>query len=190
MPLIDVRRAAPTALPTALLAAVLTVLLAGCGQQGTTAGAPPDDGRPPGTGTSPGPSSEAPATPGPGADSRIDTGVAHFASSAGSVPQVRTVIRSRAELAAFAGRFGKRSAKITADAAGTDFSAHALVGWSSTTGCAQWPSATLHHAGRGTLAVLPGPHPAPPPECFAPYHTIAVFTVPHDRLPDRPRFPG
>ncbi|MBH5334996.1 hypothetical protein IHE55_09390 [Streptomyces pactum] len=180
------RHRAPRAAFVLATAAVLAVLLTGCGQQD---GSAPEDGRPPGGGASGSGSATAPATPAPpGADSRIDVGVAHFASAVGGAPEVRRVIRDRRELAAFADRFGARGAKIEADAADTDFSTRVLVGWSSTTGCAQWPSAALHHAGRGALAVLPGPHPAPPPECFAPYHTVAVFTVPRERLPENPHF--
>ncbi|MET7935057.1 hypothetical protein [Streptomyces sp. NPDC005322] len=163
------------AVSVSLLAASLTTLSAACGQQHPAADAHPSQSV---GGVSPS------ATPRAG---RIDTGLVSFMSQAGSVPQVHTVARSRGELAAFAGRFGKRGSEIAAKAGHTDFSRTALVGWSTLTGCAQWPSATLHRSG-DRLSLVAARHPKPPPECFAPFHVIAVFEVPKGRLPTHPHF--
>jgi hypothetical protein len=157
------------AVSASLLAASLTTLLAACGQQHPAAGAHPSQSV--------------------GGTGRIDTGLAYVASSTGAVPEAHAVLRSEAELTVFARRFGKRADAILAKAGKNDFSRDALVGWSATTGCAKWPSATLHRPGGGDrLTLVAAAHPTPPPECFAPFHIVAVFTVPKDRLPAQPRF--
>ncbi len=120
-------------------------------------------------------------------DGRIDTGPAQVTSGSGGVPEVHAVLRNEAELSAFAHRFGNRADAITEAARTTDFSRTALVGWSLTTGCAKWPSATLRRSGQ-RLTLIAGRHPPPPPECFVPFHLIAVFTVPKERLPSEPVF--
>ncbi|MET7764974.1 hypothetical protein [Streptomyces sp. NPDC005336] len=163
------------AVSASLLAASLTTLSAACGHQHPAAGAHPSQSV---GGVTP------PATPRSG---RIDTGLVSFMSTAGSVPEVHTVLRSRGELTAFAGRFGKRGSEIAAKAGHVDFSRTALVGWSTLTGCAQWPSATLHRSG-DRLTLVAARHPEPPPECFAPFHVIAVFEVARERLPSHPHF--
>ncbi|WKX70429.1 hypothetical protein [Streptomyces sp. XD-27] len=166
------------AVPTALLAVALTALPTACVGQGSSAGASPSTAVGPG-GTVP----AATASP----SGRIDTGLAYFHSAAGAAPEVREVIRTRGQLTGFAERFGRRAPDITAGASGTDFSRVVLVGWSLTTGCAHWTSATLRRSG-DTLELRPGPHATPPPECFAPYGAVAVLTVPRERMPKHPRF--
>ncbi|MBL1098037.1 hypothetical protein [Streptomyces coffeae] len=161
------------AVSASLLAASLITLSGACGQQHPAAGAHPSQSA---GGVSPSRSA-----------GRIDTGAAYFTSASGGVPEIHTVLRTTAELDAFAHHFGKRADAITAKARDTDFSRTALVGWSTTTGCAQWPSATLRRSGE-RLTLIAGRHPAPPPECFAPFHIIAVFVVPKERLPSEPVF--
>ncbi|MDX3229857.1 hypothetical protein [Streptomyces sp. ME19-01-6] len=167
------------AVSAALLAASLTTLSAACGQQHAAVGLPTGNRADGGTPSSP------PGTP--YRQGRVDSGLVYFASAPGAVRQVRAVLRGPEGVDAFARQFGKRSGEIIDKAEGTDFTRTTLVGWSTTTGCAQWSSATLHRAG-DTLKLIAGPHPEPPPECFAPFHVIAVFEVPKDRLPERPRF--
>ncbi|MES4906343.1 MULTISPECIES: hypothetical protein [unclassified Streptomyces] len=167
------------AVSAALLAASLTTLSTACGQQPAAVGVPPNHRADGGTPSSP------PGTP--YRQGRVDTGLAYFTSGPGAVRQVRAVLRGRDELSAFARLYRGRAQEIIDRAGDTDFTRTTLVGWSASTGCAQWPSATLHRAG-DTLKPVAGPHPEPPPECFAPFHVIAVFEVPRDRLPERPRF--
>ncbi|MFI0778359.1 hypothetical protein [Streptomyces sp. NPDC021212] len=158
-----------TAVSASLLAASLATLLASCGHQHPAAGAHPSQSV--------------------GGTGRIDTGLAYVASTAGAVPEAHAVLRTEGRLAAFARRFGKRAPAILAKAGKNDFGRNALVGWSATTGCSKWPSATLHRPGGGDrLTLVAAAHPSPPRECFAPFHIVAVFTVPKDRLPVRPRF--
>ncbi|KAK1179364.1 hypothetical protein B7755_015160 [Streptomyces sp. NBS 14/10] len=173
--LVSLRRA----VSATLLAASLTTLSAACGQQHAAVSAPPNHRADGGTPSSP------PGTP--FRQGRVDSGLAYFTSAPGSVRQVRAVLRGPDELKAFARLFRGREQEIIDRAGATDFSRTTLVGWSATTGCAQWPSATLHRAG-DTLKPIAGPHPEPPPECYAPFHVIAVFEVPRDRLPVQPRF--
>lgn len=157
------------AVSASLLAASLTTLLAACGHQRPAADAHPSQSV--------------------GGTGRIDTGLAYVASTAGAVPEAHAVLRTKGQLTAFARRFGGRADAMLAKAGKNDFTRTALVGWSATTGCAKWPSATLHRPGRGDrLTLVAAAHPTPPPECFAPFHIVAVFTVPKDRLPARPRF--
>ncbi|MFF7653807.1 hypothetical protein ACFZCY_28925 [Streptomyces sp. NPDC007983] len=157
------------AVSASLLAASLTTLLAACGHQRPAAGAHPSQSV--------------------GGTGRVDTGLAYVTSTTGAVPEAHAVLRNEGQLAAFARRFGKRGEAILAEAGKNDFGRNALVGWSATTGCAKWPSATLHRPGGGDrLTLVAAAHPTPPPECFAPFHIVAVFTVPKDRLPARPRF--
>ncbi|QKV94861.1 hypothetical protein HUT19_26515 [Streptomyces sp. NA02950] len=166
------------AVSASLLAASLITLSAACGREHPAAGAHPSRST---GGTSP-------SRPGGRIDSgRIDTGLAYFASTSGGAPEIHTVLRDGAGLDAFAGHFGRRADAITAKARNTDFSRTALVGWSMTTGCARWPSATLRRSG-DRLVLVAGRHPSPPPECFAPFHLIAVFVVPKERLPSQPVF--
>ncbi|MEU8823210.1 hypothetical protein [Streptomyces sp. NPDC048636] len=173
------------AVSASLLVGAVLPLAAGCGQQHPGDGPRPSrsSGGPP-SGASPGSSGGASPSPHGG---RIDSGLAYVTSTSGGVPEVHTVVRDRAGLDAFARHFGKRADAITAEARNTDFSRSALVGWSTTTGCARWPSATLKRSG-DRLALIPGRHPSPPPECFAPFHLIAVFVVPKERLPSEPVF--
>lgn len=157
------------AVSASLLAASLATLLAACGHQHPAAGAHPSQSV--------------------GGTGRIDTGLAYVASTTGAVPETHAVLRTKGQLTAFARRFGKQAEAILAKAGKNDYGRNALVGWSATTGCATWPSATLHRPGRGDrLTLVAAAHPTPPPECFAPFHIIAIFTVPKDRLPARPRF--
>ncbi len=118
---------------------------------------------------------------------RIDTGLAYFASAPGAGPDLHSVIRDRADLDAFAARFGRRGQDIREAAADTDFSRTALVGWSHTTGCDHWPSASLVRYGH-TLTMRVPPHAEPPPECLAAFQVVAVFEVPKDRITWQPRF--
>jgi hypothetical protein len=173
--LVSLRRA----VSASLLAASLTTLSAACGQQHAAVDVPPINRADGGTPSSP------PATP--YRQGRVDSGLAYFTSGPGAVRQVRAVLRGPDELNAFARLFRGRAQEIIDKAGDTDFARTTLVGWAATTGCAQWPSATLHRAG-DTLKPIAGPHPAPPPECFAPFHVIALFKVDRDRLPARPRF--
>ncbi|MFC0601036.1 hypothetical protein [Streptomyces palmae] len=169
----------PAVLAATLLGAVLAVLLSGCGQQSADADPARTDDR------STGASQPADATSGQG--SRIDTGTVYFHSGAAPTPEVRQVIENREQLDAFARRFGSaRGQEITARAERADFSRQVLVGWSVTTGCATWPSATLHRSG-DTLGVVPGAHHAPPRECLAAQHALAVFAVPREKMPEHPR---
>ncbi|MFE7120245.1 hypothetical protein ACFU99_32960 [Streptomyces sp. NPDC057654] len=195
------------AVSASLLAALLTSLSAACGQQHTAAGAPPSTsaggGSPSGTSASSAapraptapPSPASPAPPGATASrddgrspaGRIDTGLAYFASAPGAAPDLHAVLRDRADLDAFAARFGRRGQDIRTAATDTDFSRTALVGWSRTTGCDHWPSASLVRYGR-TLALRVPPHAKPPPECLAAFQVVAVFEVPKDRIMWQPRF--
>lgn len=148
-----------TAVSASLLAASLTTLLATCGHQHPAAGAHPSQSV--------------------GGTGRIDSGLAYVTSTTGAVPETRAVLRNEGQLTAFARRFDKQAEAILTKARKNDFGRNALVGWSRTTGCAAWPSATLHRAGRGDRLVLAAAaHPMPPPECFAPLHIIAIFTAP------------
>ncbi|MEV0277323.1 hypothetical protein AB0I22_13200 [Streptomyces sp. NPDC050610] len=152
-----------------------------------------------GPSTPPGASTAAPGstTVSPGASSshddgrppagRIDTGLAYFASAPGAGPDLHSVIRDRAALDAFAAKFGRRGQDIRAAAADTDFSRTALVGWSRTTGCDHWPSASLVRYGH-TLTMRVPRHAEPPPECLAAFQVVAVFEVPKDRITWQPRF--
>ncbi|MDT0549102.1 MULTISPECIES: hypothetical protein [Streptomyces] len=167
------------AVSASLLAASLTSLSTACGQQHPAVGVPPVNRADGGTPSSP------PGTP--SRQGRVDTGLVYFTSAPGAVREVRAVLRRPDELSAFARLFGERSREITARAKDIDFTRTPLVGWSTITGCAQWPSARLHRTD-DTLRLIPAPHPKPPPECYAPFHTIAVFQVPEDRLPAQPRF--
>ncbi|KUJ69229.1 hypothetical protein ACZ90_12845 [Streptomyces albus subsp. albus] len=169
----------PAALAATLLSALLAVLLTGCGQQSADADPARPHDRPAGA------TGSADTTP--AQDSRIDTDAVFFRSGAGPAPDVQQVIENREQLTAFARRLGTRGEGITVRAARTDYSHDVLVGWSVTTGCADWPSATLHRTG-DALRPVPGPHRAPPPECLVAHHAVAVFAVPRDRMPDHPRF--
>lgn len=112
-----------------------------------------------------------------------------MATTTGAVPETRAVLRTKGQLTGFARRFGGHAGAMLAKAGKNDFTRNALVGWSATTGCARWPSATLHRPGHGDrLTLVAAPHPTPPPECFAPFHIVVIFTVPKDRLPAQPRF--
>ncbi|MFI0820534.1 hypothetical protein ACH4TX_30780 [Streptomyces sp. NPDC021098] len=158
-----------TAVSVSLLAASLTTLLAACGHQRPAADAHPSQSV--------------------GGTGRVDTGLAYVRSATGAVPETHAVLRTKGQLADYARRFGTRADAILAQAGKNGFGRDALVGWSTTTGCAKWPSATLHRPGGGDrLALVAAARPSPPPECFAPFHIIAIFTVPKDRLPTRPRF--
>ncbi|WP_431771105.1 hypothetical protein [Streptomyces cucumeris] len=169
-------RHARRAMAASLLAVSLIAVSAACDRQDPAPGAHPSPSSPSASGTSPSRH-----------DGRIDTGPAHVTSGSGGVPEVHAVLRNEAELSAFAHRFGNRADALTDAARTTDFSRTALVGWSLTTGCAKWPSATLRRSGQ-RLTLIAGRHPPPPPECFVPFHLIAVFTVPKERLPSEPVF--
>lgn len=71
--------------------------------------------------------------------------------------------------------------------AGIDLRRSVLVGTSTATGCGRPGSAELTADG-DRLTVRFRHEPPPPPECFAPFWSVAIFAVPRERLPDRPRF--
>ncbi|WP_431044360.1 hypothetical protein ACQUSR_22260 [Streptomyces sp. P1-3] len=174
------RPLAPHPWPTALLVLTLALLPTACVGQGSRADASPS------TATGPAGTTATAATATP-ANGRIDTEAVYFSSRAGATSHARAVIRNRDQLDDFARRFGRRAPEITAGASGADFSRVTLVGWSGATGCAQWTSATLRRSG-DVLDVRPGPHATPPPECIASFVTVAVFSVPSERMPRHPRF--
>lgn len=167
------------AVSVSLLAASLVTLSAACGRQHPAAGASPSHRADGGV-----PSSPAGT---PYRQARVDDRLVFFTSATGAVRQVRAMLRGPDELSAFARLFRGQAPEIMAKAENTDFTRTTLVGWSTTTGCAKWPSASLHRTD-DTLSLVAGPHPKAPPECFAPFHVISVFEVPKERLPERPRF--
>jgi hypothetical protein len=113
-----------------------------------------------------------------------------LSSSARAVPRAHEVLRDRAQVERFAGRFDARDASaaegIRAAGRAADFSRSVLVGWTATTGCGAATSARLEVAGeRLALRVVT---PSAAPECFAAYRVTAVFEVARERVPAEPVF--
>ncbi|XLD99287.1 hypothetical protein QBL21_19795 [Streptomyces sp. 184] len=111
----------------------------------------------------------SPGVPVPGAD------LVHFESGHGYAP-VRTVLRSRADVAAFAERF-------PADGlAGRDFGAEALVAFAWSTGCTSAGSADLRTSReQGLFAVAADTTSYR--KCARPWDALAVFAVPREWAP-------
>lgn len=112
-----------------------------------------------------------------------DAGLVHFASGHGYEP-VRTVLRSRADVAAFAERFpaaalgGRAAARL----AGRDFGAEALVAFAWSTGCTRADSAGLHSSAEDGLFAVPADTTAYR-TCTERWDVLAVFAVPRERAP-------
>lgn len=130
----------------------------------------------------------------PPSGTRIDTRTVLFDDGGRRFPRVSTVLRTDTDRARFPGWFAGASAggpetakKVAARLKGTDLKTNVLVAFTATTGCSKPHGAQLYAHGR-LLAFRPLDQPSPPPECYAPYQVTAVFEVPKNRLPDRPRF--
>ncbi|MFW6693317.1 hypothetical protein [Streptomyces sp. MAR4 CNX-425] len=120
----------------------------------------------------------------PGAEERVpDADLVHFASGHGYGP-VRTVLRSRADVAAFAERFPAPALGDGAAArlARRDFGAEALVAFAWRTGCARAGSAALRSSAEQGLFAVPAGTPSYR-KCAEPFDALAVFAVPRERAP-------
>lgn len=115
--------------------------------------------------------------PVPGAD------LVHFESGHGYEP-VRTVLRSRADLAAFAERFSwaARGGKGPGRPAGRDFGTEALVAFAWSTGCTSAGSAGLRSSREQGLFAVPADTTAYR-KCTEPWDALAVFAVPREWVP-------
>ncbi|MDF9813348.1 hypothetical protein [Streptomyces sp. SPB162] len=202
------------AVPVAVLAASLTALSAGCGQDRPATGTPPSDsvggdhspstsatGAPPSTGGSPsavppanpstGPSSGGTSTvPVPAGTHGIESRVVYLSAGVRRPPTVHSVVASELELSRFpswfAGSDPTAAREIAERSQTTDFSRNVLVGWVETTGCSQVTGVALLATGdRLTLGVS---QPKPPPECLVANQVTVVFEVPRDRMPKQPVF--
>ncbi|WNI15618.1 hypothetical protein [Actinacidiphila sp. ITFR-21] len=162
-----------------LLAASLTALAVGCGEQ-SRAGDVPDDR--PAASTSPSSS--------PSGGTTIASRVVYFSSSAPSTFGAHAVVHNLDELSRYAQQATaghlETAAEITAAGKGTDFSQNVLVGWTATTGCSAATAAALEASGdRLSLRVS---QPEPPPECLRAFWVTVVFEVPKERMPQQPVF--
>ncbi|MCM2428329.1 hypothetical protein [Streptomyces sp. RKAG337] len=194
------------AVSVAVLAASLTALSTGCGQDRPTTGAPPSDsaggdhsptasatGVPPSTGGTPSgsPSSAGTATtPVQSGAHGIESRAVYLSAGVHRPPAVHSVVNSELELSRFpswfAGSDPTAAREIAQRAQKTDFSRNVLVGWVETTGCSQATGAVLLASGdRLTLGVI---QPKPKPECLVAYQVTVVFEVPRDRMPKHPVF--
>ncbi|MQY10778.1 hypothetical protein SRB5_08910 [Streptomyces sp. RB5] len=127
--------------------------------------------------------------PGPGGSegTRVDAALVHFEVTTGVRADVRTVLRSRADVTAFAGWAPVHDLEAELD--GRDFRSEALIAFIWNTSCARGRSADLTHApGTGYSARLldVSDHM----ECYAPYTTVAVFALPRSRVPRDVRVGG
>lgn len=112
-----------------------------------------------------------------------DADLVHFTSGHGYEP-VRTVLRSRADVAAFAERFPAAAlgGRAAAGLAGRDFGAEVLVAFAWSTGCVSADSADLHSSGEQGLFAVPADTTAYR-KCAEPWDALAVFAVPRERAP-------
>lgn len=112
-----------------------------------------------------------------------DADLVHFASGHGYEP-VRTVLRSRTDVTAFAERFpaaalgGRAAAGLT----GRDFGAEVLVAFAWSTGCATADSADLRRSAEQGLFAVPVDTTSYR-KCAEPWDALAVFAVPRERAP-------
>lgn len=154
-----VTRSSYAAVRAAVLAAVCSVLVAGCGGQGGTGGvAQPQVVY----------FSAAPRGPLNGHQVLEDR--------AGAVRYA----------AAFGERDPRARERIEAAARGTDFGRQVLVGWTAATGCSAATGAALRVSGN-RLELRVG-QPEPLPECVAPFRVSVVFRVDRELMPERPEF--
>lgn len=192
------------AVPVAVLAASLTALSAGCGQDRPATAAPSSDNAggdrspstpataaPPSTGgpTSAGPSAGGASTV-PAGTHGIESRVVYLSAGVRRPPAVHTVVDSELELSRFpswfAGSDPAAAREIAQRSQKTDFSRNVLVGWVETTGCSQATGVALLAGGdRLTLGVS---QPKPPPECLVAHQVTVVLEVPRDRMPKHPVF--
>ncbi|MEO3848141.1 hypothetical protein ABGB09_10890 [Streptomyces sp. B8F3] len=127
-----------------------------------------------------GDSRRSPGVPVPGAD------LVHFESGHGYEP-VRTVLRSRADVAAFAKRYpaaakGAEGAGAPGGPARRDFGTEALVAFAWSTGCTRADSADLRSSQKQGLFAVPADTTAYR-KCAEPFDALAVFAVPREWVP-------
>ncbi|GEM33848.1 hypothetical protein NN3_48550 [Nocardia neocaledoniensis NBRC 108232] len=114
-----------------------------------------------------------------------------FASDRG-FPSVRTVLRSRADVTQFAGRFFDEDTAddITETLAARDFAAEALIAFAWGAGCAPGDGAKLTTTGNADYSVRLTGADHPPEECAAPWEILAVFALPKAEVPPETRLGG
>ncbi|WBB60659.1 hypothetical protein O7599_35040 [Streptomyces sp. WMMC500] len=107
----------------------------------------------------------------------------HFESGHGYEP-VRTVLRSRADLAAFADRFpsAARGGRGPGRPAGRHLGTEALVAFAWRTGCTRADSAELRSSAEQGLFAVPAGKTAQR-ACAEPWDALAVFAVERARVP-------
>lgn len=127
------------------------------------------------------------------APQRIASPPLYFQNSDRPPQQVRTVLRTREDVARFPDWFARPSGDSTMAegiAAGlrkADLSRNVVVAYTTDTGCGTAGGAELVASGNQLdLRLLD--HPAPPPECYAPNAVTALFEVDRDRMPADPVF--
>ncbi|WP_234380596.1 hypothetical protein [Streptomyces sp. CMB-StM0423] len=115
--------------------------------------------------------------PVPGAD------LVHFESGHGYEP-VRTVLRSRADVADFARRYpaAAKDAGAPGGQARRDFGTEALVAFAWSTGCTRAGSADLRSSKEKGLSAEPADTTAYR-KCAEPFDALAVFAVPREWAP-------
>ncbi|AZM44793.1 hypothetical protein DMB38_02250 [Streptomyces sp. WAC 06738] len=107
----------------------------------------------------------------------------HFASGHGYEP-VRTVLRSRADVADFAQRYpaAAKSARGPGGPGRRDFTTEALVAFAWRTGCTRAGSADLRSSEERGLFAEPADTTSYR-KCAEPFDALAVFAVPRERAP-------
>ncbi|WP_342800583.1 hypothetical protein [Nocardia sp. No.11] len=115
-----------------------------------------------------------------------------FESTRG-LPDVRTVLRSTADLAQFAGRFPgdeRAAGRLTDTLSRRDFDTEALIAFSWGAGCSPGDGAKLTSEGDADYSVRLTGADDPPSECVAPWEILAVFALPAAEVPTTTRLGG